>query len=146
MSPKSPTAIADLVIVAFNAGDWPQLSAIFDAEIRYVETGTGREVAGAGPYIELLQGWRQVFPDCTGTISATVAEGGLVAHDIVWEGTQEGPLPTPMGLIPASGRRIKVRASIWYSVAGGKVSAITHHLDVLTMLQQLGAFETARAA
>ena len=60
---------------------------------------------------------------------------------MIWEGTQAAPLPAPGGDIPTSGRRIAVAGTVWYTVAGGKVTAIRHHLDVFTMLLQLGAFE-----
>jgi steroid delta-isomerase-like uncharacterized protein len=141
MSNPSQVAIADRVIAAFNQGDWRELTEIFATDIAYTETGTNREVHGAEPYMQLLQGWRQVFPDCTGTIQATVAEGNTVVHEVQWSGTQAAPLPTPGGPLPNLGRRMLVSGSLWYTVEGGRVTAIRHHLDVMSMLQQLGAFE-----
>ena len=141
MTSTQHVTIADRVITGFNQADWEHLTAIFSPSIRYVETGTNREVQGAEPYIQLLQGWRHVFPDCTGTIQATVAEGKNVVHQIRWEGTQAAPLPAPGGVVPNKGRRISVISSVWYTIDGEQVTEIRHHLDVLTMLQQLGAFE-----
>jgi steroid delta-isomerase-like uncharacterized protein len=141
MSTTSNVTLADRVIAGFNQGDWGQLAQIFAPDIAYSETGTNREVRGVEPYVELLKGWRQVFPDCTGTIQATVAEGDTVVHEVRWEGTQAADLPTPSGVVPSRGRRMRVISSLWYTVAGGRVTAIRHNLDVLTMLQQLGAFE-----
>lgn len=145
MSSASPRALADGVIAGFNVGDWNRLGELFATDIAYTETGTGRAVQGAEPYMQLLQGWRHVFPDCTGTIRATAVDGSTVVHEMVWEGTHAAPLPTPSGEIPASGRRIAVAGTLWYTVAGGKITAIHHHLDVFTMLQQLGAFDQPRA-
>jgi steroid delta-isomerase-like uncharacterized protein len=141
MSATSHVAIADRVITGFNQADWRQLAAIFSPDIRYVETGTNREVHGADAYMHLLQGWRLVFPNCTGTIQATVADGSMVVHQIRWEGTQAAPLPTPTGIVPNKGRKMAVTSSLWYTIRDEQVTEIHHHLDVLSMLQQLGAFE-----
>jgi hypothetical protein len=34
-----------------------------------------------------------------------------------------------------------VVGTLWYTIAGERVIAICQHLDVFTMLQQLGAFD-----
>lgn len=145
MSRTEHVTIADRVIAEFNRGNWEQLAELFAPDLTYTETGTGRSVTGAEPYMELLQGWRHVFPDCTGTIQATVAEGATVVHQVTWEGTQAAALPTPGGDVPNRGRRINVAATLWYTIAGDRVTAIHHYLDMLTLLQQLGAFEAAPA-
>ena len=108
----------------------------------YEETGTGRRTEGAEAYVALCQGWRDAFPDATGTIERAVASGPVVAQEVIWEGTQQGPLLTADGAIPASGKPIKVAATLWYTMRDGRATAIRHHLDVLTMLGQIGALPT----
>jgi steroid delta-isomerase-like uncharacterized protein len=143
MSRDNHVTIADRVIAEFNRGNWSELNELFAPDMTYAETGTGRSVTGAEPYIELLKGWRHIFPDCTGTIHATVAEGATVVHQLTWEGTQAAALPTPSGEVPSQGRRIKVSASMWYTIADGRVVAMHHYLDMLALLQQIGAFDPA---
>ena len=145
MSRIDQVTIADRVIAEFNRGDWQQISALFAPDMTYSETGTGRTVAGAAPYIELLKGWRHIFPDCTGTILATAAEGATVVHQLTWEGTQAAALPTPSGEVPSRGRRISIPAAMWYTIADGRVVAMHHYLDMLALLQQVGAFEPVPA-
>lgn len=137
--------ITDRFIAAFSAGDWRQLAALLAPGVRYSETGTGCKVTGAGPYLQLCQGWKQAFPDGSATIRATVAEGAAVVQEVVWEGTQAEPLPMRCGAIPASGRRIAVAAVLWYTLDRGQISAIHHHIDRFTLLHQLGALEPAHA-
>jgi steroid delta-isomerase-like uncharacterized protein len=141
VSLKDHVTIADRVIAEFNRGDWGQLAELFSPDIAYSETGTGRAVVGAETYIQLLQGWRHVFPDCTGTILATIAEGDTVVHEVTWEGTQAAALPTPGGDVPNRGRKMTAAATLWYTIADGRVVTLRHHLDLFTLLQQLGAFE-----
>lgn len=134
-------SLADRVIAAFNQGDWNHLSRVLAPDIIYTETGTNRSVWGVTPYLELLKGWREVLPDCVGTIQATVADGNRVVHQIEWQGTQAAPLPTPAGVIPNTGRRIQVPASVWYVIEGNRVTSLRHDLDVFSLFQQLGMFE-----
>ena len=133
------TAVANELVAAFSAGDWARFRATIAPDVVYEETGTGRRTAGAGAYVALCQGWRDAFPDATGAIERTIAHGPVVAQEVTWEGTQQGPLPTANGAIPASGRPIRVAGTIRYTMRDGRATTIRHHLDVLTMLGQLGA-------
>ena len=136
------TKVAEELIDAFNAGDWQRFRAVLAPDVRYEETGTQRSVQGADQYVQLCQGWKQAFPDASGTIRNSVSSGTTVVQEVTWEGTQSGPLATPGGPLPASGKRITVQAVLWTTMEGGKSKEIHHHLDVLTMLQQLGAIPT----
>jgi steroid delta-isomerase-like uncharacterized protein len=135
---RGARAAADL-IDAFNEGDWDRFRSHLKDDAVYEESGTGRRVEDAGTYVELCQGWRRALPDCRGTIRTELADGPVVAQEIAWEGTQDGPLETPAGTLPASGRRIEVVASVWYRFDGDRIAEVRHHLDVLTLLGQVGA-------
>ena len=142
MTDIAATQVANELIAAFSAGDWTRFRATLAPDVAYEETGTGRSTAGADTYVALCQGWRDAFPDAHGTVERAVASGEVVAQEVTWTGTQTGPLVTASGTLPASGRRITVQATLWYTVRDGRTTAIRHHLDIMTMLQQLGAIPT----
>ena len=48
-------------------------------------------------------------------------------------------MQTPAGPIPASGNPVSVEASLWFGFENDKVRELHHHLDVLALLQQVGA-------
>lgn len=133
------TAVATELVEAFNVGDWERLRATLHPNVVYEETGTQRRVAGADAYVRLCQEWKASFPDARGAVQATIASAQRVAQEVLWEGTQGGPLATPGGSVPPSGKRISVRGSMWYTIADGRAREIHHHLDVLTLMQQVGA-------
>ena len=101
--------------------------------------GTGRQTESADAYVQLVQGWKQSFPDATGTIRNVVTQGNMVVQEVLWEGTQTGEMVTPGGVLPASGKRISVLGSVWYTLQGDTIQEIHHHLDIMTMMTQLGA-------
>jgi len=138
-------AVATELVEAFNAGDWNRLRATLHPDVVYEETGTQRRVAGADAYVRLCQGWKETFPDARGAVQAAIASAQQVAQEVVWEGTHRGPLPVPGGSISPSGKRINVRGSMWYTIADGRAREIHHHLDVMTLMQQVGAMPAPAA-
>src|SRR6476646_7722851 len=102
--------MTETIITAFSKGDWAQFRAPLASDVHYEETGTGRQTESADAYVQLVQGWKQSFPDATGTIRHAVASGNIVVQEVLWEGTHTGDMATPGGIIPASGKRISVPA------------------------------------
>jgi predicted ester cyclase len=135
-------AAADLT-QAFNDSDWERGRSLCAPGVVYNETGTGRRIEGVDAYVELLQGWKEAFPDVRGTIRRSLADNDTVAQDILWEGTHTGPMQTPAGALTPTGNRISVQGTVWVSFEGAKVREVHNHLDVLALLQQTGALPAA---
>ena len=142
---RDATAVATELVEAFNAGDWERLRATLHPDVVYEETGTQRRVDGADAYVRLCQGWKETFPDARGAVQATIASAQQVAQEVLWEGTHGGPLAVPGGSVPPSRRRVSVRGTMWYTVVDGRARVIHHHLDVMTLMQQIGAIPAPAA-
>jgi steroid delta-isomerase-like uncharacterized protein len=138
-APTAELRRATDLIDAFNVADWDRLEEHLAREVLYTETGTGRRVQGVAAYVQLCQGWKEAFPDVTGTVTNTAVGDDVAVLEIRWEGTHTGPLETPAGPVPASGNRLAVDASFWARYEGRSIQEIHHHLDVLALLQQIGA-------
>jgi steroid delta-isomerase-like uncharacterized protein len=137
--PEDKSRVAEGVVEAYNNGDWERFRASHAADVVYEEIGTGQRTEGMDEYMQLLEGWKQAIPDGAATIRRTVESGDTVVMELVWKGTQSGDLQTPGGTVPASGRQIEVEATMWSDFEGDKVRQTRHYLDIMTLLQQLGA-------
>jgi steroid delta-isomerase-like uncharacterized protein len=104
----------------------------------YDEVATGRKVEGADAAITLWQGWAQAFPDSKATFHGALPSGNSVVLELTWKGTHKGPLQTPKGSIPATGKSIEIRACIVGELAGDKVKLQRQYFDMATLFQQLG--------
>jgi steroid delta-isomerase-like uncharacterized protein len=124
---------------AFNRSDWDAIREMTCPGYVYEETGTGRRFDGVDDTLGALKEWKEAAPDATGEVVRVVTEGDTTVMEIVWRGTQTGPLNTGAGELPASGKAFEVQASMWQTWRDGKLADERHHLDVLTMLAQLGA-------
>jgi ketosteroid isomerase-like protein len=135
---------ADL-IDAFNQADWERFRSHLSPDVVYLETGTGRRLEGADAYVEACREWRRALSDVHGTVLAELAGEDLVAQEVQWTATHDGPLELPSGPLAATGRHVDVRASFWARFEGDVVAEAHHHLDVLTLLGQLGALPSPAA-
>src|SRR2546426_637551 len=63
-------------IEAFSAGDWERFKAPLRADAVYEELATQRKVQGPDQIVEASKGWKEAFPDATGTITK-VTEGAV---------------------------------------------------------------------
>ena len=138
----SPQALADAAkapFLAFNDKDWSKAKATMTPDFGYDEVATGRTTTGADAAIELWKGWAQAFPDAKGTIHNTHVTGNnVVVLELSWRGTHKGPLQTPGGTIPATGKPIDVRACAVVEVAGERARRQRHYFDMATLLRQIG--------
>lgn len=133
-------------VAAFDRSDWDAVRALLTPDFRYAETGTGLAVEGADPFVVALQAWKSTAPDAAGQVLRIVEDGDTTVLEILWSGTQTGPMQTPGGVLPPSGRPFEFRATLWQRWDGAKIAEEHHHLDVLSMLAQLGALPTPASA
>ena len=75
------------------------------------------------------------FPDLHFEIEQLITEGDLVAARYRVQGTHRGEF---LG-IPGSGRQVTIQAAESYRLSGGKIAEQWVVMDVLGLLQQLGA-------
>jgi steroid delta-isomerase-like uncharacterized protein len=125
-------------ITAFNSSDWEAARALMLDGYRYEETGTGQSYDGTEDAIAALAAWKTAFPDGAGTVERVVSSGDLVVMEVRWRGTHTGPLATPDGEVPPTGRSIDLWGSNWTVWADGRMTHQRNHLDVLTLMAQLG--------
>ena len=138
MSEQEPDVLARRTVAAVNRGELESLRQLVTADHVYEETGTGRRCEGADELIAALRDWRAACPDLTGEITGLVVDGGTVVLELTWRGTQTGPLRGPAADIPPTDRPFETRACLWQEWDGAAMRRQRHHLDLFTLLTQLG--------
>jgi steroid delta-isomerase-like uncharacterized protein len=133
-------------VESFSSGDWDLFKSQYNPEGVYDEVATQRRIVGPDAIVEVGKGWRKAFPDAKGTVTRAIESGDTVAMEVVWEGTQTGPLESPQGTIPPSGKRIRMPAALLVSFKNDKIAENKHYFDLMTMLAQIGAIPTPATA
>ena len=138
--------IAKAAVTAYNKKDWDKTRDMLAADAVYDEKATGRCLEGADQIIEAFQGWANAFPDSKATFIREFASGDTAVLELVWKGVHTGPLQTPTGAIPASNKLIELPACEVVRVEGEKIKSSSHYFDMLTLLTQIGAMQSAAPA
>ncbi len=138
MTQPSAIDVARAWVRAYNAKDWDALDRAITPDFVYDEVGTQRVIRGRADYLAASKGWAQAFPDSQGEFGPSYASGDKASPEVRWRGTHSGPLVTPNGAIPPTGRTIEVRACVVVTVADQKVRVARHYFDMVTMLSQIG--------
>lgn len=99
--------------------------------------GAGGQVVKQGPdgVIGLVTAWREAFPDGRMVVHEYISEGDLVADRMTWEGTHAGDFYG----IPATGRPVRCTSIGSDRIVDGKIVEGWGELDMLGMMQRLGA-------
>lgn len=99
--------------------------------------GAGGQTVGMGPdgLIDLIRTWRTAFPDGRMEIDDLIVEGDTVAIRNTWYGTHEAEFYG----VPPSGKPVAVTSVGIDRVTDGLVSEGWGELDMVGMMQQMGA-------
>ena len=135
MSAEENKAVLRRWIEAYNERDLETEAAVLAPD--YV----AHVPAAPGP-LESLEAWRQfsgsfaeAFPDLRLTVQDIAAEGETVAARVAFHGTHRGELQG----IPPTGKEVAFTSIEVNRVVGGKVEEHWVELDLLGLMQQLGA-------
>ena len=139
MTQKTVADVAKEQLIAYNEKDWDRARAAFAPEVVYDEVGTQRRVKGVDDLLTAWKGWAKAIPDSRATFQSEMVSGNTAVLEITWKGTHSGPLQTPAGEIPPTGKRIEVRAVEVVDVANDRVQSVRHYFDMTTLLKQIGA-------
>ena len=103
--------------------------------------GAGGQKVKMGPagLVDLIKTWRTAFPDGYMTIDDLIVEGDLVGIRNTWHGTHKGDFYGT----PPSGKFVEVTSIGLDRVIDGKVVEGWGELDMVGMMQQLGALPKA---
>lgn len=100
------------------------------------------ELRGVDAVKAIVLPLREAFPDLRHTINDLVAEGDRVAVRWTMEATHRGPFAG----IPATGKRVTLRAISIYRFQDGRVAQLWAQVDRFGLMQQLGAVPQATPA
>jgi len=95
----------------------------------------GRTQQGRDTYLGIVAANMKAFPDLTWTVEDMRAEGDTVAVRYTMTGTHEGPFAG----VEATGRKIHAESFAFYRLSHGKIVEERAQLDMLGILQQMGA-------
>lgn len=104
----------------------------------YDEVATARKPQGTSEIVTVWKGWGGAFPDSKATFEGACVVGNTVILEVTWRGTHTGTLQTPTGQIPATFKKIEMRACNVVDVVDGRVQQMRQYFDMATLMGQIG--------
>ncbi len=137
MSAHDTETLVRLAYDLYNRRDFARSAELTQPDAVTVMVPTGQEFRGPEGTVAYLTGWATAFPDSTVEVLNVVAgeDGGAV--EFIGQGTHTGPLVTPAGIIPPTGRRVEFRLCDVWTVRDGKFAGNRNYFDLVTLLGQL---------
>jgi steroid delta-isomerase-like uncharacterized protein len=128
--------VSDRYTDLINAHDAEAIGALY-ADDGVLTDPTG-EFRGPDEVAQYWERFFQAFPDMTGRDEFKAESGDTAINEWSASGTNSGPLETPEGTIPATGKRGSLRGCDVITVRDGLIQSHRVYYDQLEFLSQLG--------
>jgi steroid delta-isomerase-like uncharacterized protein len=131
--------IASNLIAVFNGHDAERLASLYTNDQVTVLPGVPEPVRGRKNKEEMVAGYFRAFPDLTLEIPLVLVSGNHVVCAGHMAGTNTGPLVSPEGEMPPTGRRVNIRMAFILRVRpDGQIEEDQTYFDEAEFLKQLG--------
>jgi predicted ester cyclase len=139
-----PEELARRMLELTDRQDWSGREALLapDCDV-LTPAGALRGRAATTAYSKPLV---EAFSDARHRIDLVVAAGDVAAVEGAWIGTHTGPLVTPDGEIPPTGRSLVLPFAATMRVQGDHVTSMHVYFDQLAFMAQLGLVPGNQAA
>jgi len=147
MSAEDNATFARSLMESINAHDAERGAALIPDDTEWEEVPTGTRYRGPDGWRENFSFWIGAFPDGRVEITNLVASDTAVVVEYVGRGTNTGPIASPEGEIPPTGRSVEMRFCDVWEFREGRLAGGRSYFDMASLMAQLGlSSEPATAA
>jgi steroid delta-isomerase-like uncharacterized protein len=141
MATLDMTSIVREMLEAWNDKDMDRVESYSTPEARMTNPALGAKFTMR----EYAETWARAFPDGKIQITNLVAQGDCCVAEFIGRGTHTGPLRTPMGEVPATGKRVELPLVEIYRLREGRITEGKVYFDTAALMAQLGISPGATA-
>lgn len=128
--------LAEAHVRAFNERGWNRAADIYAPDVEVVEPG-GTTV-GIEDFLRHAQGFATAFPDSRMQVTTMIDATDRAVVEGVYTGTHTGPLATPQGQVPPTGRTLRLPICLVFEAVAGRIASNHVYYDQMTFAAQLG--------
>lgn len=126
------------VLDALTAHDLDRVAAVVDEGFEFMDVGGGEATHSREEWRGFCGVFVTAFPDLTQDVTLLVDAGEYAFAEVVARGTHTGPLATPDGEVPPTGRTIEVPFCVVVHERDGLLVDGREYYNAATLLRQLG--------
>jgi ketosteroid isomerase-like protein len=125
--------------------DVPGWVACFTEDGIFIDESIGVTYRGPKELGRTVEIYGKAFPDMHRELYDVYVAGDIVAVVLALQGTHKGPLETPMGIIPATGKRMDAPCCDIFHLKNGKIQKFDCYPSGTIIFSQLGVLSNLQA-
>lgn len=98
----------------------------------------GQTYNGKEGFRQFMLGFKSAFPEMEISVDNQVVGDGQIVNEISTTAVHNGPLQTPAGAIPATGKSVEFTVCEVWGIRDGKVASLRNYQDAASLMRQLG--------
>ena len=128
--------ISDSYTDAINAHDAEAIGALYADDAVFSEPAG--EFRGREAIVQYWERFFAAFPDLNGRDEFKAESGDTAINEWWFSGTNSGPMETPEGTMPATGKQVKLAGCDALTVREGRIRSHRAYYEQLGVMTQLG--------
>jgi len=131
-------AIADRVLEIWNEGNLDLIDELYAPDYVRHYVDIYEDIVGIDAYKKWVTDTRTTYPDFTVIIEETIFKDDKIVSKFKVTATNTGPLNTPFGELPPTGKKIQFLGVTIMHIVDGKIIEDCIYFNQASVLQQLG--------
>jgi steroid delta-isomerase-like uncharacterized protein len=141
---QSAEDVARAWLECINSRDFGGLRSLYAENIYEDLPSRQQRIQGADVMVDAYRRWTEAFPDLRGALTGLHGDKVTVTAEATFTGTWSGPLNMPgVAQQTPTDRQMTVSVCEVMEIEDGTIVGARAYYDMLTILQQIGAIETA---
>ena len=138
MSNNSYSQLAREVYGRFSRNDYEGVLELVTDDIEATIIPFGQTFKGKEGFLQFMHGFKDAFPDMEIKIDNQVVGDDQVVNEISTTVQHTGPLQTPAGVVPPTGKTVSFTVCEVWGIRDGKVASLRNYQDAASLMRQLG--------
>jgi steroid delta-isomerase-like uncharacterized protein len=138
MSNHPYTQLAREVYGRFDRNDFQGVLDLVTDDIEATLIAFGQTFKGKEGFLQFMHGFKDAFPEMEIKIDNQVVGDGQVVNEISTTVRHTGPLQTPAGAVPPTGKTVHFTVCEVWGIRDGKVASLRNYQDAASLMRQLG--------
>ncbi len=131
-----PTTRLRQLADALNERDWHTYADCFTEDL--IVHAPGIRSIGREARVKWVHDLIRAFPDGQITLDRVLTEHDHICAELTFEGTHTGPMASPNGTVPPTGREVMFPYCLVMRLRDDKIAEVHEYFDRVELLTQLG--------
>ena len=138
MSDHPYSQLAHELYSRFGRNDFQSVLELVTDDIEATIIPFDQTFKGKEGFLQFMHSFKDAFPDMEIKIDNQVISDDQVVNEISTTVVHTGPLQTPAGVVPPTGKTVNFTVCEVWGIRDGKLASLRNYQDAASLMRQLG--------